>query len=200
MKNLPIFTIILLLSLSILGCKTYRKNSIEQKYYWFKKFHRAPFNPKQKTQGIYYYSKINSVSLVDSSFFPSNQLERPLSEARYFYLKISIENFNVFMQEYGMREMSKIYNAACNDTLKLTDLLKSTESRMEVNTLYYPILNPKEIKTITKIKNKNKPVLILVYPSNSCDTSTNFAYVIYSYGKYDLTNLLPYEDIFHKEF
>lgn len=200
MRNPLFFTIIILFSITILGCKTYQKDSIGNKYYWFNKFHRAPFNPKQNTQGIYYYTKIRSVSLIDSSFFSINQLNKPLSEARYFYLKITIENIEVFMQESGMREMAKIHNVVCNDTLKLTHLLKSRDSRMEVNVLYYPILNPKEIKTIRKIIKKNKPVLILVNPNNPHNLSICFAYVIYPNGKFDLKKLLPYETIFHKDF
>lgn len=200
MKNPSFLIVIIVLSLSILGCKTYPKDSIENKYYWFKKFYRAPFNPNEKTQGIYYYTKINSASLIDSSFFSINQLNKPLSEARYFYLKIAVENIEVFMQESGMREMSIISNAMCDDTLKLTHLLKSRDSRMGVNVLYYPILNPKEIKTIRKIIKKNKPVLILVNPNNPHNLSICFAYVIYPNGKFDLKKLLPYETIFHKDF
>lgn len=200
MKNALFLTIVILSIMSIHGCKTYPKDSIENKYYWFKNLYRASFNPNEKTQGIYYYTKIKSVSLIDSSFFSTNQLDKPLSEARYFYLKIAIENIEVFMQESGMREMAKNHNALCNDTLRLTHLLKSRDSRKEVNVLYYPILNPKEIKTIRKIIKKNKPVLILVNPNNPHNLSICFAYVIYPNGKFDLKKLLPYETIFHKDF
>ncbi len=200
MKNLSLFAIIILLSLLTVGCMTYPKDSIENKYYWFNKVYRAPFNPNEKTQGIYYYTKIKDVSLIDSSFFLINQLDRPLSEARFFYLKISVENIEVYMQVSGMREMAKINNAGCNDTLKLEHLLESRDSRMSADVFYYPILKPKEMKNVQKIINKNKPVLILVNPNNPHNISTIFAYVVYTDGKFDINKLLPYETIFHKDF
>jgi hypothetical protein len=191
---------IILLSLSMAGCKSYPKDSAESKYYWLNKFYRASFNPNENTQGIYYYSKIKDVSLVDSSFFAPNQLAKPFLEARFFYLKISVENIEVYMQEAGMRDMSRLFNAICNDTIKLTDVLKSRNSRMGVDVFYYPILNPKEIKDIQKIIKKNKPVLILVNPGNPHDISTAFAYAIYTDGKFDVKRLLPYETIFKDDF